>query len=223
MPLGLCTCGNVCFLKHSCDSTVMARVRGTTSDFQPQHYIFFSPCNFGVAKDMVLVRRGVLGDVHRFFVFFESFFWGVFVSFWHFMVCKVVLGGRNQFGGKTGSTEVPRRLHGGSTEVPRRFHEGSTEVSGPTPKHSCNLRRNPHIPQNALNSQAFSGAPRVRPNVGCEPPLLQSRRVCFVSGGVVDPKLTKDPDAVVSRWVSGFRLGDLVCCPSWCFMSGLRP
>ena len=99
------------------------------------------------------------------------------------------------FGGKTGSTEVARRFHG-----------GSTEVSGPTPKNSCNLRRNPHIPQNALNSQVFNGALQVRPNVGCEPPPLQSCRVCFVSGGVVDPKLTKDPDAVVSRWVSGFRL-----------------
>ena len=30
----------------------------------------------------------------------------------------------------------------------------------------------------------------------------------------------QDPDVVASRWVSGFRLGDLVL---WCFMSGLRP
>ena len=103
------------------------------------------------------------GGRSPFFCFLNRFFGG-FVFFWHFMVRKVVLGGRNQFWRKN-------RFHGGCTEVPRRFHGGSTEVSGPTPKNSCNLRRNPHIPQNALNSQAFSGAPRVRPNVGCEPPF----------------------------------------------------
>ena len=35
----------------------------------------------------------------------------------------------------------------------------------------------------------------------------------------MDPKLTKDPDAFVSRWVSGFRLGDLVLS-FMVFMSG---
>ena len=154
----------------------MARVG--TSDFQPPKLHISCPLATLVWKRIWFWCAAAFWGTFTVFCFLNRFFFG-----FH--------GAQGCFGWQEPILEekqVPRRFHGGCTEVPRRFHGGSTEVSGPTPKNSCNLRRNPHIPQNALNSQAFSGAPRVRPNVGCEPPFLQSCRVCFVSGEMVDPK-----------------------------------
>ena len=170
----------------------MARVRGTTSHFQPQNYIFLSPCNFGVAKDMVLVRRGVLGDVHRFFVF-----WIVFLGGFRFFL--TLHGAQGCFRWQEPILE--------EKQVPRRFHGGF----GPdTKKQLQSAAKSPHSPKRSeLSGVQWCAASSPQ----CwlwPPPPLQSRRVCFVSGGIVDPKPTKDPDAVVSRWVSGFGLDDLV-------------
>ena len=182
----------------------MARVRGTTSDFQPQNYIFGSPCNFCVAKEMVLVRRGVLGDVHRFFSFLNRFLGG-FRFFWHFMVRKVVLGGRIQFWRKNwfhgGSTEVARRFHGGSTEVRRRFrarHQKTAAICGEIPTFpktlTCSVVRSEFAPMLVVNPPLFKHVGCVSCRVGLWTPSWRRTQMLLFCVG----------------FLHGFRLGDLV-------------